>query len=68
MDMGSFNLFIKMVTEEYKLDAPAIRILTDRLLADEQEFESVWRRYKIKASTFSAGVDHFKPILFDLLN
>ncbi len=68
MDMGSFNLFIKMVREEYKLDESAIRILTDRLLADEQEFESVWRRYKSKASAFAAGVDHFKPILHDLLN
>ena len=68
MNMGSFNLFIKMVRDEYKLDDEAIRILSDRLLADEQEFESVWRRYKSKASTFTAGVDHFKPILHDLLN
>ncbi len=68
MDMGSFSLFIKMVRDEYKLDDAAIRILTDRLLADGQEFESVWHRYKSKASTFAAGVDHFRPILHDLLN
>ncbi len=66
--MGAFNLFIKMVRDEYKLDEADLRTLTDRLLADEQEFNAVWRTYKNKSSKFAGGVDHFKPILQDLLN
>ena len=68
MDMGKFNLFLKMVTEEYKLNADQAEILRLRLLADDKEFERVWWNYKNKSSNFSGGVDQFKFMLQDLLN
>lgn len=68
MDMGKFNLFLKMVTEEYKLKADQVEILRLRLLADDKEFERVWWNYKNKSSNFSGGVDQFKFMLQDLLN
>jgi hypothetical protein len=68
MDVGKFNLFLKMIEEEYKLSHEEIDILTHRLLADDKEFEKIWKLYKNKNATYSGGVDKFKSILNDLLN
>lgn len=68
MDMGVFNLFIKMIREEYKLTEREIVTLTQRLLADDKEFEKVWKLYKNKSSTYAKGVDDFKFLLQDLVN
>lgn len=67
MDMGSFNLFIKMIVEEYKLSQFQIETLRNRLLADDQEFEMIWALYKCKSKLFSKGVDPFKSKLLDLI-
>ena len=66
MDIGNFNLFIKLVKEEYALGDHDIEVLTQRLLADDKEFEKVWRIYKNKASI--GGVDRFKTLLHDLIH
>lgn len=68
MDMGTFNLFIKMIREEYKLDEHEIEVLRQRLLADDREFDKVWRFYKNKSTKFAGGVDQFRSVLQDLLN
>lgn len=65
MDMGKFNLFIKMIEEEYKLTHNQIETLTHRLLADDKEFEKVWKTFKNKASR--SGVDEFKFLLQELI-
>jgi hypothetical protein len=66
MDVGKFNLFIKMVIEEYKLGQEEIDILGHRLLADDNEFEKVWKLYQKKSSRMSGG-DQFKVVLRELL-
>jgi hypothetical protein len=68
MDMGNFNLFIKMIQDEYKLSHLQLETLTRRMLADELEFEKVWTLYKNKHRKFSGGVDAFKSVLHELLN
>jgi hypothetical protein len=68
MDLGHFNLFIKMICEEYKLTSSQIETLTQRLLADDKEFEKVWKLYKNKSSKVRGGVDEFKFLLQELLN
>jgi hypothetical protein len=68
MDIGNFNLFIKMIREEYALSEDHIETLRHRLLADDKEFEKVWRLYKNKSAKFRGGVDQFKFVLHDLLN
>lgn len=66
MDMGKFNLFIKMIQEEYKLTEQQLQTLTQRMLADDKEFERVWKFYKSKSSR--EGVDQFKFLLQELIN
>lgn len=66
MDLNAFNLFIKLVQEEYKLDEYQVLKLSRRLLADEQEFERTWRIFKDRS--VKGGVDGFRPTLNDLLN
>lgn len=66
--MGSFNLFIKMVKEEYALGDTELELLSQRLLADDKEFERVWRTYKNKGSISFGGVDRFKALLLDLIH
>ena len=66
--MGSFNLFIKMVKEEYALGDTELELLTQRLLADDKEFEKVWRIYKNKSTISFGGVDRFKSLLLDLIH
>jgi hypothetical protein len=67
MDMGHFNLFIKMIAEEYKLSRSELEVLTSRLLADDREFEKIWLFYK-KTKRHTSGVDNFRNILLDLIN
>ncbi len=67
MDIGSFNLFIKMIVEEFKLDSSQVTILTQRLLADDKEFERVWKFFKNRPRK-RGGEDRFKELLQELLN
>jgi uncharacterized protein YpiB (UPF0302 family) len=67
MDMQQFALFIKLVTEEYRLKEEEISRLSERLMADDQEFKSVWKSFQDKAKRPRKGVDYFKPILKELL-
>lgn len=66
MDMGTFNLFLKLVADEYKLTESQILKLSRRLLADEQEFSRTWTLFKDRI--VNNGVDSFRPFLSDLLN
>jgi|GEM_PF-1845520 hypothetical protein len=68
MDMGNFNLFMKMIQDEYRLTATQLETLAHRMLADDKEFEKVWRLYKTKNSRYSGGVDDFKHLLQELLS
>lgn len=67
MDMQAFSLFMKLVTEEYRLGDEEISRLKSRLMADDQEFKSVWIQFQEKAKRPRKGVDYFKPILKELL-
>lgn len=66
MDMGKFNLFIKLIKEEYRLSDMQISKLSRRLLSDDREFERVWEIYQSKS--VNLGVDGFKNLLQDLLH
>lgn len=66
MDIGAFNLFIKLVSDEYRLNHEETTRLSRRLLADDKEFERVWIAFKAKASI--SGVDHFKALLQELIS
>lgn len=66
MDFNAFNLFIKMLREEYKLSEYQLQTVSRRLLADDKEFERVWKAYRSKSSL--SGVDEFRFLLQDLLN
>ena len=67
MNSGQFNLFLKMIRDEYKLADEEVLILARRMLADSNEFEKIWKLYKNKAQRFAGGVDDFKAILQELL-
>lgn len=67
MDIGKLNLFLKMITEEYKLTEMQLETLTHRLLADDIEFEKVWNSFKNKHSSYRGGVDDFKFLLHELI-
>lgn len=68
MDLGHLNLFIKMLREEYKLENDQLETLKSRLLADDREFEKVWKQYKNKSLKVRGGVDTFRSTLNDLIN
>lgn len=68
MDLGNLNLFIKMIAQEYPLTDKELEVLTNRLLADDKEFEKVWIRFKNKERSFSGGVDSFKQLLMELVS
>ena len=68
MDMGNFNLFMKMIQAEYRLTASQLEILSYRMLADDKEFEKVWKLYKTKNARYAGGVDDFKLLLQELLS
>lgn len=68
MNTGNLNLFIKMVKDDYKLDDNEVQILGRRLMADDKEFEKVWRLFKNKGGSFRGGVDPFRPLLMELIS
>lgn len=68
MDMGNLQLFIKMIKQDYGLDESDIETLRNRMLADDKEFEKVWKAYKNKARKTNKGVDQFQAMLNDLLS
>lgn len=57
-----------MIAQEYPLTNREIAVLTNRLLADDKEFEMVWNRFKNKERSFSGGVDPFKQLLMELVS
>ncbi len=67
MDMGNLHLFIKLIKQDYGLSEQHIEILRTRMLADNEEFEKVWKAYKNMARKTHDGVDQFQAILMDLL-
>jgi hypothetical protein len=67
MDMGSLHLFIKMIKLDYNLSDADLETLRNRMLADDREFEKVWKTYKNKARKTHKGVDQFQSMLNDLL-
>jgi hypothetical protein len=67
MDMGSLHLFIKMIKLDYNLSDADVETLRNRMLADDREFEKVWKTYKNKARKTHKGVDQFQSMLNDLL-
>lgn len=67
MDIGAFNLFMKMIEEEYKLNFSELQKISRRLLADDSEFEKVWKLYRHKAARTRDGIDEFRPVLNELM-
>ena len=67
MDIGAYNLFMKMIEEEYKLTQRDLLRLGQRLLADDAEFEKVWKLYRNKAGRTRGGNDEFRPVLLELI-
>jgi hypothetical protein len=68
MNMGDFNLFMKMIEEEYKLSFHDLQRISRRLLADDSEFEKVWKLYRTKATRSRFGNDDFRPVLHELIH
>jgi hypothetical protein len=68
MDMGNLHLFLKLIKDDYKLTDSQLNTLTTRMLADDSEFERVWKLYKNKARKTHRGVDQFQSLLHDLLS
>ncbi len=68
MDLGKLNLFLKMIEDEYQLGHRDLQKVSQRLLADDVEFEKVWTLYRSKTSRTRHGVDEFKFILNELLH
>lgn len=67
MDMGNLQLFMKLIKDDYKLTDEQLDVLKNRMLADDKEFEKVWKLYKNKARKTHRGVDQFQSMLQDLL-
>ena len=65
MNVGQLNLALKMIQEDYKLEDPQMLILSRRLLADDREFERLWKAYK---SRRQGKGDSFVELLRELLN
>lgn len=66
MDSGTVNLAIKLIQEDYKLTPEQTTVLYRRFIADDQEFEKVWKLYK--ARKVRKGVDKFQELLSELLS
>jgi tRNA G37 N-methylase Trm5 len=66
MDSGTVNLALKLIQEEYKLTSDQVTILYHRFLADDKEFEKVWKQFKNRRQ--KSGVDKFKELLSELIN
>ncbi len=67
MDLGKLNLFMKMIEDEYKLNERDLKRISRRLLADDAEFEKVWKLYRNKSSLSRNGNDDFRPVLSELI-
>lgn len=65
MDLNHLNLFLKLLSVHYVLSDNDVAKISDRLLADDQEFLSLWQRFQDRV--ILDGVDNFKPFLEDLL-
>jgi hypothetical protein len=65
MNLGSLNLALKMIKEEYKLSDSQILILSRRLMADDREFERMWNLFKNRRT---GNTDTFSELLKDLLS
>lgn len=66
MDSGTVNLALKLIQEDYKLTSEQVTVLYHRFLADDKEFEKVWKLYKNRR--LKSGVDKFKELLSELLS
>lgn len=66
--MGNLHLFIKMLREEYRLGEEDLWVLNNRMMADDKEFEKIWKLYKAKAKRTHNGVDEFRLLLNELLS
>lgn len=66
MDAGAVNLALKQIQEDYKLSKEQMTVLYHRFIADDREFEKVWKMYKSKKT--NSGVDKFKELLTELLS
>jgi hypothetical protein len=65
MNLNQFNLALKMIQDDYKLSNEQLKLLTNRLLADEREFDRMWSVYKNRRQ---GKEDIFKDILRELLS
>lgn len=65
MNLGSLNLALKMIKEEYKLSDSQILVLSRRLMADDREFERMWNLFKNRRT---GNTDTFSELLKDLLS
>lgn len=65
MDLNRLNLFLKLLRADYALADQQVAKISDRLMADDQEFLSLWQRFQDRV--ILDGVDDFKPYLEDLL-
>ena len=68
MDIGAYNLFMKMIEDEYKLSQRELHKIGQRLLADDAEFDKVWKLYRNKAGRSRGGNDEFRPVLLELIH
>ncbi len=59
---------MKMIEDEYKLGQRELQKVSQRLLADDVEFDKVWTLYRTKTSRTRNGVDEFKSVLNELLH
>jgi hypothetical protein len=65
MNEGQFNLAMKMIKEDYKLEDQQILMISRRLMADDREFEKVWSAFKGRRI---GSVDTFRDLLRELLS
>lgn len=65
MNLGQLNLALKMIREEYRLSDSQVQTLSRRLMADDREFERMWKLFKNRRT---GNVDTFLELLKDLLN
>ncbi len=68
MDVGQLTFFLKRLQEEYALNSVELETLKNRLLADNIEFERVYRLFQTQARGSLGGKDPFAVVLRDLLN
>lgn len=64
MNTGQFSLALKMIQEDYKLDDSQMQVLSRRLIADDREFDRLWKAFKARRLGNS---DSFIDLLRELL-